>query len=66
MCTLIALSFKFFNFFTLRQNEIKFAFERPNLSSALPVEIFLCVGALISGFSLIPIATFFSNYLQFC
>ena len=57
------MSFKFFNFFILRQNEIKFVFERPNLSSALPVEIFLCVGALISGFSLIPIAIFFFKLL---
>ena len=43
------------------EDEIKFFFERPNLSSAFPVEIFLCVGALISGFSLTPMAVFLFN-----
>ena len=52
----MALSCKFLNFLMFKQNDIKFFFERPNLSSALPVEIFLCVGALISGFNLTPIA----------
>ena len=56
---LLHLVFKFFSLLILRQKEIKFVFESPNLSSAFPVEIFLCVGALISGFSLIPIAVFF-------
>ena len=44
------------------KKDLKFLIDRPNLFSALPVDIFLWVFASIFGFSLKPIETFFFNF----
>ena len=49
----MALSCKFLKREMFRQNEIKFFLKRPNLSSALPVEIFYELERLYLGLILL-------------
>ena len=52
----------FRNLFISLRKDLKFFIDKPNLLSAFPVEIFLCVFASTFGFNLKPIETFFLNF----
>ena len=59
---IIILSFVFFRYARMmRRLDL---IDNPNLFSAFPVDIFLCVFASIFGFNLNPIETFFLNFFD--